>query len=428
MVVGEKLQHGQVLYKDIWVSLAPLAAYCYSFIDWVFGRSSLAYQIIALILVTVQAGLFNNIMYRNKAYNENTYVPAFFYAICCTLFPDFITLSPILLGLTFVLLALQNVYLRIEAKLNDYTILLTGIFLGLATLFYLPAVIFLLTTIISFSLFTGTILRRYFLLLYGYFVPFLLIALNFYWKDALGAMWHHWMVAALTEPSFHHVDLLTFAIAFGVPVLFFLLGMVRTFNETRFTNFQVRVQQVMLIMFLLGIVGWLMTTDKMPYQWLIFVPPFAFFLSHYFLLLKKNWRMHVLFYLFLGAVLWVFYASSFHKSVLSRYMHDHNTYVQQSVFDHWTDGKKVWVLGEGTYIYKKAECVTPFLSWYLSKPLLEAPDQYDHVVYVAQTLQEDMPQVIIDKAGYLPAWQKRIPFLASRYEKLNQQVYVLKEN
>ena len=97
MLVGEAMANGKMLYRDIWENIGPLSAFIYQSVDFLFGRSQLAYQLISLILVFIQAVIFNRLLLINKAYNENSYVPALIYTICMSMTFEFLTLSPILI-------------------------------------------------------------------------------------------------------------------------------------------------------------------------------------------------------------------------------------------------------------------------------------------------------------------------------------------
>ena len=83
-------------------------------------------------------------------------------------------LSPVLMSLTFLLLSLNNIFKRIDKQTKDEFFLNTGIFLGLATLFYLPSLFFLPALMLSLLLFTASLFRRYILLLYGFMIPVVL--------------------------------------------------------------------------------------------------------------------------------------------------------------------------------------------------------------------------------------------------------------
>src|SRR5690606_34681710 len=116
MIIGEKMDEGASMYIDIWDGLSPLAASTYWLIDFLFGRSLTAYQIIGLMLIIIQSAMFNGMLLRFKAYNENNYIPALIYALLMTMHFDFLTLSPALMSLTFLLAALNLVIDFIQSR------------------------------------------------------------------------------------------------------------------------------------------------------------------------------------------------------------------------------------------------------------------------------------------------------------------------
>lgn len=288
LLIGEALNSGKVLYKDLISPIAPLSAWVYMIIEFVFGKSILALQILSVLLVTYQFSLFNNIMLRNKAYNENSYIPALIYAVMMFTFYDFFTLSPTLISLTFILLVLDNIYLRIENKLDDATILKTGLFMGLAVLFYLPSIVFFVATILSFAMLTSLVLRRYLLFLYGFLFPFGIVFIYFFWQDGLKSLIFQWIEFSFLNQVVPITDFRSMLIIIGLPVSVFLFSLYKTFAVGRFTNYQVRVQQVMFIMFLAALGCWWFSDERAPYELLLFIPSFAFFITHFILQFNKK--------------------------------------------------------------------------------------------------------------------------------------------
>lgn len=184
MLLGERLGSGDfVMYQGVWDYTAPLSVFIYKWLFICFGKSRIPYFVLSILLVVIQAGIFNNVMLRNKAYNSSTYVPALVYMVFMNAFFDFLTLSPVLLSMTFVLLAMNNLFKRMDNQTKDELFIFTGVYLGIAALFYLPTVWFFMITILSLVLYTGSILRRMMLLIYGFALVVGLAGLYFYWFD-----------------------------------------------------------------------------------------------------------------------------------------------------------------------------------------------------------------------------------------------------
>ncbi len=176
MVLGEKMASGATLYVNVYHPTGPVTAGIYWLFNEVFGRSVIPLRITAFLLILFQASLLSLILINHRAYNQNTYVPSLIYIILMTFFPDAPILSPELISMTFLLLAYNLIFRHIGSReKKDWVMMYAGIFFGLAALAYLPSALFLIGASLTLLLFTSTEPRRYFLLVYGFLVPFLFV-------------------------------------------------------------------------------------------------------------------------------------------------------------------------------------------------------------------------------------------------------------
>lgn len=417
MLIGEKLADGGVMYLDVWDDTAPLSAGFFWLIDLVFGRSPLAHHIISLILVWVQAAIFNNLLLSNKAYNENTYVPALVYALLMNLFFDFYSLSPLLISQTFILLAINNIFRRIDNKTHDQFFLNTGIFMGLAALFYLPAILVFLALILSLILFTGSILRRYMLLLYGFMLPVSLCWMYYFWQDAQMEFFVQYIRSVLVLQPTIYYSFGSFLVIVAVPMSFLLLSFYQLFRYSRYVNFQVRFQYVMVFMIALCLFTFYFSKMFAPFQLIIFVPAFAFFICHFFLLIRRHLLAELIFLIFTLLILGVNYGSAFNWENLREDLSFERLIVQDGPYTELVRGKKVLYLGPEKSVYRNSYHSTPFLDWDLSERVLRKPDYYDNVTLVYRHLSKDLPEVIIDPEGLMDAYFQRMPGIAARYHR-----------
>ena len=144
------------MYSQTFDYTAPLATLVYKYLNLIFGRSYFIHYGFSSLVIVFQAGIFNQLLLKNKAYDENSYLPAFLYTILMISVPDFMTLSPQLMSLTFILLALRNVLRRIDNQVTDELFLNSGIYIGIATMIYLPSfVFFLVFSFCPYSFFYG---------------------------------------------------------------------------------------------------------------------------------------------------------------------------------------------------------------------------------------------------------------------------------
>lgn len=425
MLVGEMLNDGSTLYEGIWDNIAPLSASAYMIIDFLFGRSQLAYQIIALVLVAFQCLVFNRLLLRNKAYNENTYIPGLVYGLLMSFFFDFLTLTPVLMGTTFLLLALNNIFNHIEFRAKqDEMILNIGLYLGIAYLFYLPNIIFGVAALLVFAVFTGTVARRYILMLFGFSLPMLLAACYFLLKGRLAIFIYNFLDPLLNYEVEQYMSFQEILILFSVPIGLLILALVRVNQRARFTNYQARLTQVMFVWIVFSIGFVFLSGVFAPNTFMVFVPSGAFFLSHYLLLIKKRWMAEIAFQVLFASVI-LFNLGTFFDFFYSAKLLHYDDYLVKKV-DKWT-GKRILVLDYDMAPYVNAYPATPFLNWQLSEELFRNPEYYDNLTILQKGFSGDFPEVIIDKHGVMSPVFDRLPALESKYDKKAGNIYYLKK-
>lgn len=407
LIIGERLGDGFVMYKELYDHTGPLAALVYKWIDIFFGRSRWIHVAISTILVIVQAGLFNNILLRNKAYNENTYVPAFLYVVlfCGTM--DFFALTPQLMALTFILFALNHVFRRIDNVVTDELFLYSGIYLGMATFFYLPALIYLVLFLLSLVLFSTAVLRRLLVFLYGSFLIFLVIWAYFFWFEASGDFLFSFFRAGLfkrPEPLITYADFVRAAFFLG-PVA--LLSFTVLFTQ-RLTTFQQKMQQVMIMLFLGGLVVVLIARDLSTNELVLFIPSVTFFLVYFMLgLRRKIWRYSLPYLIALGLILYPFYWLSQNGSseLLAR---PNATTIT---------GERLMGIGVPLSFYTDNKLAGPFLDPHISEQKLKGLDYFEEASVLYEVIVDSAPTVIVDQEDVMPAIFYKFPVLKDLYSQ-----------
>lgn len=426
MVIGEKMNDGAILYIQLWDNIAPLAAGVYWLLDVLFGRSLLAYQIISLLLVTVQAAIFNRLLLANKAFNENSYAPALIYAICASLFFDFFTLTPILMSITFLLLALDRLFdhMEIRAK-RDEQIFSIGLQIGIAALFYLPVLIFAPAVLLILLFFTGTVFRRYVLLSFGVALPCLLLICYYLLIDGVRDLYYNFFNPWMAVDAESLMDFSGLIIILAIPAIYLLLGFGKAMQGLRFTNYQTRLTQAMFIWLLFSVVIMFFGTKLSPAKFIILVPPLAFYISHYFLSMRKNLKSELIFAFFFVPVLLISLGTYFDFFITKRFIHYERLLTASTPYDELVKDKSILVLDENVDIYKEASLATPFFNWRLTKPLFDSPEYYDNITKIFVAFKNDPPEVIIDPHRVMNDVMGHIPWLKNNYRLLRDDIYVL---
>ena len=185
MLVGEQMSNGFLMYRDIWDNTSPLSAVVYWLVTSVFGRSQVAFQLVAMFFSITQAVYFNYMTNTRQLFTERNYVPGLMYVLFLNLSFDLCTLTPMLMSTTFLLLALGTLIKQMERQGVTDEIFEIGFYLGVATLFYLPSAIFIIWAAVSLIFFTGATFRQHSLMLLGFAFPILVTGLFFYFSGGL---------------------------------------------------------------------------------------------------------------------------------------------------------------------------------------------------------------------------------------------------
>jgi len=422
-IIGEKLNQETTLYKDLWDNISPLSAWFYMVLDSLFGKSKFAYQFFAILLFFIQAGMFNIILIRKKAYNENTYVPALFYCIFGITFFDLISFSPEMIGLTFIILTFDSLFNHLELRRkNDINLINIGIYVGIASLFYLPYIVYLLSITIGLLLFTNTIRRRYFLMYYGAFFGFLLLWMYFFLKDD-----SQYLIQNLIHPLVYfdyptYFSFKNLAFIFCIPAIYLIFSIFSTFQSHGYTNYQVKIQSLFFLFMLFQIGSWLLWSQKSASSMIVFAPTFAFFTTHYFLHMKRKLWREVAFYTLLTAIILVSYLPFHEMGFLNKNIQYEKLLVKN--IENWSvENEKILVIGNELSYYDNNMLATPFLNWTNCKSLFLDINDYENILTIYSNIKSDYPEYIVDEARVFNELMDHIPELKRNYRMVQADVY-----
>lgn len=416
LLIGEKLASaGNTMYIDLWDSTGAFASGVYYVLHIVFGKSLMAHRVLAMVLILVQAVIFNSLLISNKAYTENNMLPSLFYVLYTLLVPELLILSPVLMGLTFVLLALSNIFKRIDNFTRDDLFLNMGLYLGIATMFYLPFAIFFVLFIVSLLLYSSAILRRMILLAHGFLLVIGITMGYFYIFDAVGPWWQMAVATWWSIGKFNPLGWDRFFVLMVIPSAITLLAIFRTYGSGRYVNYQSKFQNVMVILLFGSLLVLAIAREVAPYMLLFLVLILAFFVPHYLLLIKKRWKSELAFLLL--ALLPVISGIGVYNGWFypANYLQMERLYVVEPNEAHIYQNKKVLVLGNDKSFYKNAKLATPYLNWLLCEQLFNDPDYYSKLMVINRHLSSDMPEVIVDTNGLMRPIFDRLPTLKAQY-------------
>lgn len=414
-VLGEIVRNGKTMYAQIIDSTPPLSAYVFGCLDWMFGKSMNARHTIAVVILFFQAALFAVLLISNKAYTDNTYLPALIFGVLCFWSYDFLSLSQELLASTVLLLALNNLFKEIEFRIQrDEITLNLGVFLGISSLFVFSYIIFLLATILILVLFSRITLRKTLLLVFGFVLPHLLLNSFYFYFNDLGALWQFFYKPNFALGGVHYISLRSLFILGLVPLIYFIFSLLMLQRQARFTKYQSQLFQIMFLWMLFAMGHAFITRALSPQSFIIFAPPLTYFISHYLLLIRRKWIAESMLWLFLIGImsLNLLARKGYVKGVDYSLMSPAPSRYAPTVSD-----KRVTALTDDPGIYLRNSIAGSFPDWSLAHEIFEHPDYYENVLIIHDAFKNDLPDLILDPNDLMKKVLYRIPALEHRYKR-----------
>ena len=418
MLVGEKMSQGFMLYRDVWDNLSPLSAAVYWGVDELFGRSPIAHRTLANIVIILQAIYFNYISNQRQLFTERNYVPGVLYLLFINVSFDCSTLSPVLMATTFILLAFGTLIRQMQREGVTDEVFELGFYLSVATLFYLPMGLFYLWAFASMLLYTGANFRQHTLAFFGYVFPIALTVMFFFFRNSLDDLSQNLLTSAFRTRQYNLND---FWGVIGTMAAIFLiggLGFTQTIRHPRFVNYQSRCQQIMMIWSIFAMLSIGLMPFIAPMQFIIFIPPLAFFSVNFFMLMQRRWLAELLFFAVFATIVFFRYQASFldNSFALSKSVLLENLKIKNALLPQQISKQKILVIGNDEGEYKDNFPTTAYLNWELARYDFENLDSYESVISIFDNFTADPPAYVIDKVNIMPRLFKRVPELNKRYQ------------
>ncbi|GHN00120.1 hypothetical protein WSM22_16090 [Cytophagales bacterium WSM2-2] len=415
MVLGEALNDGKNLYLQVIDDTPWLAAQFNKWTVWFFGRSVTARQILALIILFVQASFFSFILIRNKAYNESNYLPALIFGLLSFFSFDMLSLSNELWASLILLLALNNLFKEIEFKVQrDEIVLNIGVYMGIASLFVFSYSIFLIGSLVILSIFARLDLRKAMLLIFGFLFPHSLVMALYFFRDGLPDAMSFYYGSNFTIHTLALVSWKSLLWLGSGLLIFFFLSMLMLSREARFTRYQSQLLQVVMIWLLIAIVEISITRERTPHSFITCIPPLAYFINHYLLLIRRRWLAETTLWLLIFSVVGISTAARMNEFEKVDYS---KMFVKNESPNPDIRSKRIMVLSDHFEFYQNNRMASYFLNWDLSKNTFDLKRNYEDIVLINDSFQKDPPDVIIDEQDKMKKVFSRLPAFEKQYQR-----------
>ncbi len=251
--------------------------YVLTVLNSLFGHSALAYSILSFIILFSQATLLNSICNYHKMLPRANYLPAMCYILITSLLPDWghfsapLLINSIIIWCWYRMVALYNSSSPVTAIFN------IGLFLGLATLLYVPAMAFLVLLFFALLIMRPFRIQEWFVGFIGFTSPYYFLILILYFVHQL-----HWANLVphiqFTFPAIPQSVWIVAAIS--LLVIPFIVGGIYVQNNLNKMLIHVRKSWSLLLAFLIAAVLVIIINKAGSYEnWIVTAMPFAVFHS-----------------------------------------------------------------------------------------------------------------------------------------------------
>ncbi len=261
--------------------------------------------LIAMLIMLVQAFIFNNIVNHYNLLGKPTFLPALLYVTTSSLLTPFVLLSPTLICNFLVLWMISkflNMYRRDDVRPVMFDL---GMIVGLGTLIYFPFISMLPLLWVSLIIFRPFYWREWATGIIGFVTVFFFLAVFYYWNDSLDQFYRIWLPLATPFPTRLQFNIYQYLVLLPL-LLIFILSVVQL-RQNFFKSFvQIRKSfQLLFFMFMLGLISYYLKTDFRVYHFLLCAPPAAVLMAYYFLHAgKKRWVYESVYLILVGFIVY----------------------------------------------------------------------------------------------------------------------------
>jgi hypothetical protein len=235
---------------------------------------------------------------------QRTYLPALFYLLISTAFIPIQRINPAIFATFFILLALDHIF-AIYQKGNPLDNLFrAGISLGIASLFYAPAIPFYLIIFMGLLLLRSFSLREWFVAMLGIALPWGFLMLTYFWLNIDFSQTFELVKSNLmtdTESSVDELIPIIFTSAIGLPTIVSLFYLIPSM-----ANQKISVRKYHTLFFwiiFIGAVSFALIPTASYEMAYILAIPLSFQLTNYFANARKGFWTELLFTLIIIAAL-----------------------------------------------------------------------------------------------------------------------------
>lgn len=253
--------------------------------------------LLGFIITGSQCFHLNLVLNKHEVLNKATYLPALVYFIFASFLPQFVIFHPVLLVnsiLIFVLDKIMKLYKNTSPLAIDFDICFL---IGIAALFYFPALLFSLVFFISLTILKPFSWRDWIIGPMGLILPFFFVFVYYFLTDQLQVFSEMVTNAPLPESILiKNIMPKGYQVTITVISMLLVLAMFNLRNNFYKNDIKTRnYQQVIVIFIIVSVICSFLTKENMLYKLSVIFIPLTVVVSNFLLSIKKNWVAESLF-------------------------------------------------------------------------------------------------------------------------------------
>jgi hypothetical protein len=248
-----------------------------SLLHSLFGHTALPYAILSFIILFSQATLLNSICNYHKMLPRSNYLPGMCYILVTSLLPDWghfsapLIINTIIIWCWYRMVALYNSSSPVTSIFN------IGLFLGFASLLYIPAIAFLILLFFALLIMRPFRIQEWIVGFTGFTAPYYFLIMILYFTHQL--QWKNLVPRiSLTFPAIPGSIWIIASIS--LLVIPFIIGGIYVQNNLNKMLIHVRKSWSLLLVFLIAAILVIIINKAGSYEnWIVTAMPFAVFHS-----------------------------------------------------------------------------------------------------------------------------------------------------
>lgn len=260
--------------------------------------------LIALVIVLIQAVLFNTIINKYNLLGKPSFLPALMFVTASSVLVHFLVLSPVLIC-NFLIIWMLDKFLSISrqesAQANMFDL---GMMIATGSLIYFPFAFMMILLWICLMIFRPFEWREWIAGIIGFSTVYFFIGVAYYWTDSLSKLENFKVPLATAFPQMFQINIYDYVAI--IPVLVILLLSVISLQQKLYRSYvHIRKAYLMLFfIFIFSILSFFILAKHPIYHFLLAIPAASVFMGFYFTSATKAWFYESLYLILVGFIVY----------------------------------------------------------------------------------------------------------------------------